>query len=390
MTSSEVNNKISELAAQKDELGLTWDDISNEIYRQFGMLISGDACRKRAHKNVTIDDTPIKDVVEDQNDNLNSDMLISYQLKDERTQITSLFRRMSREENIKDIAREVAGCMNDFRPISINKVYVKNTPCNEALFIISDWHYGIDINNYVNVYNTDICKQRVVDITSQVVNKIKQNKITKLHILNLGDMIAGIIHLQLRINSRIDVMTQVIEVSEIIANMIADLAKYVDIEYYSVLDNHSRLDPNKKESMNLESLARITHWYLKERFKDSKSVNINDNEIDQDIASFYIKNEFLVVGVHGDKDKQCNMIPSLNLFTKENIDMVCSAHLHHFSANEDNRVWRVSNGSLMGTDDFAFQKRLDSVPSQTLVTFNDTEYGLKVDGVYKLESQIFS
>ena len=175
-------------------------------------------------------------------------------------------------------------------------------------------------------------------------------------------MISGYIHLPIRVNSRIDVITQTMEVSELIAEFLCNLSHYTtDLDYYSVLDNHSRLNYKKQDAIQLESLARITPWFLKERLIET-DIKINDNEVDEDIATFKI-NEFNILGVHGDKDSQKNIVPNLSTFTHEHYDIICSAHYHHFSANEDNDTLHISNGSLMGTDEFAFKLRKNSKPS---------------------------
>ena len=43
------------------------------------------------------------------------------------------------------------------------------------------------------------------------------------------------------------------------------------------------------------------------------------------------------------------------------------AHKHHFRVDEKNGVLVMTNGSLMGTDDYAYNKRLSSNPSQTFI-----------------------
>ena len=47
--------------------------------------------------------------------------------------------------------------------------------------------------------------------------------------------------------------------------------------YYDCDDNHSRVEPNKKESIALETLTRITHWYLVSRFENRPDVTIHNN-----------------------------------------------------------------------------------------------------------------
>lgn len=286
---------------------------------------------------------------------------------DIRTQVNAMYRTLAREESIKEIAHDFASQMND--KFLLNKKYIVDDIHNkEGLLLISDWHYGIDINNIFNVYNTDVAKERIAKLEAEVINRCK-NKISHLTVLNLGDMISGNIHLPIRLNSRLDVISQIMEVSELIAEFLYDLSLHFNIDYYSVLDNHSRIDPNKKDSIQLESLARITDWYIKDRLPN---VNVHSNDISFDIASFNI-GKLNILGVHGDKDKPKTLINKLTCYTQTHYDIMCSAHYHHFSCDESNNTLLISNGSLMGTDDYASNLRLNSKPSQTLIILSDNK-----------------
>ena len=85
-----------------------------------------------------------------------------------------------------------------------------------------------------------------------------------------------------------------------------------------------------------------------------------------DIITFNC-NGFRVAGVHGDRDKPTKVIGNISRLTKEHFDLVLTAHLHHFSCDEQNRTLVISNGSLMGTDNYAESLRLDSAPSQNII-----------------------
>jgi len=155
------------------------------------------------------------------------------------------------------------------------------------------------------------------------------------------------------------------EVSEILAEFLMGLYNAgFAVHYYDCLDNHSRLEPNKKNSIDLESLTRITTWYLKERV--SHHIDIHDNVYGDDIITFRVKN-FKIAGVHGDKDKPQQVVDNLSLMTHEKFDLILTAHMHHFSGDEKNEIVVVSNGSLMGTDEYAKGLRLSSTPSQNLI-----------------------
>lgn len=196
-------------------------------------------------------------------------------------------------------------------------------------------------------------------------------KINKLHVVNLGDLICGRIHQTLRLQSRVDVITQIMDVAEILAEFISDLtAQGIQCNYYDCYDNHSRLEPVKMDSLELETLVRIIPWYLEQRLKNNCFVKICEAVYDNDIIAFDVLG-YRVGGVHGHKDKQSRVVENLSLFTKETFDMILTAHLHHFSGDEKNEVLVVSNGSLMGTDYYAKDLRLSAKPSQNLIVVNE-------------------
>ena len=57
--------------------------------------------------------------------------------------------------------------------------------------------------------------------------------------------------------------------------------------------------------------------------------------------------------------------------THKHYDLVVTAHLHHFSADERHETVVVSNGSLMGVDTYAKNLRLTSKSSQNLIIVTD-------------------
>lgn len=281
-------------------------------------------------------------------------------LSDERTQLNALIRKLAREETLKEIACDVAEKMNTTKQLNYDCNCVESD--REGILLIGDWHYGVVIDNMFNQYDTKIAQFRINELLKRTLDICQQNNIHKVHVTNLGDMIAGNIHLPLRINSRIDVITQVLEVSELLAEFLNEMSAYVKISYCSTLDNHSRIEPNKADSIELESLARITDWYLRSRLPQ---ITFTSKYID-DITEINILGHNIAF-IHGHKDKQTSMIRSLNNFSQKHYDLICSAHMHHFSANEECGTFMIANGSLMGTDSHAYDLRLHSNPSQTFI-----------------------
>lgn len=294
-------------------------------------------------------------------------------MSDDRTQLNALLRRMAREDSLKEIAREAVRNIKSRNLIlpstahTIASTYDAKT--REAVLCISDWHYGIEINNYFNVYNPDVARMRIRKLLDETIETIQLYKVRRLHVLNLGDMIAGRIHLQLRVNSRFDVITQTMEVSELLAAFLAELNQYVQVDYYDTLDNHSRLEPNLKESIDLESLCRITTWYLKDRMNGT-GVNFHDNPYGDDIITLNVLGHE-IAGVHGHNDKPERVVQNMQTRTRKTFDLIVAAHYHHFKADEASETAIIYNGSMMGTDEYAEKLRLASIPSQNLFILSE-------------------
>lgn len=375
----------------KDEFDLSWNDIAAIINTELGQNYTESRYRKmwKAYclgvKNTAIqkrprnkqegeyltwnDGTPTE---EDPEISEYMERKIELQkervkISDERIQMNAYIRTLAREETIKEIALECAREMNAKKLLNpIKELSISGD--NAAILQLSDIHYGLVVDNYWNKYNPDIAKEKIAQLRDKVVKYCKLNDVSDLYITELGDAIAGRIHETIRYQSRFDVITQIMQISEIIAEMITDLAQYFNIHYYCCLDNHSRLEPNKKAALDLESLARIIPWYLKERV--GNFVEINDNKYGEDIITFKCKG-FNIAGCHGDKDSPIKVVDSLSMMTRENFDMVLTAHLHHFSADEKNQILVISNPSILSTDDYSKNLRLSSKSAQNLIIVSD-------------------
>lgn len=364
-----INEYIHRLGLQRYNLNISWSDLADYVEQEFNVSLTSEAVRNRYRRTLQNPDYATENIEQKIEDKSKV-----FQLQQERLAINNAYRRLSREETIKEIGIESAKIISsNGKSFEISPFKNYQTHTNEAILLIGDWHYGMQITSPFNEYNTEIAKRRVNELYQKTVEHLIFHSINKLHVINLGDMISGIIHLPLRLQSQSDVITQIIEVSELVANLLYSLSEYAEINYYSTLDNHSRINPNKKDSIQLETLARITPWFLKERFNRNDRVIIHDNyQYTPDVVAFTVQG-FNVLAVHGDKDKPQQVIDRMNSFTGKHHDLICLAHYHHFNCNEQNRTMMISNGSLMGTDDYAMDLRLSSNPSQTLIIVSDKD-----------------
>lgn len=365
-TEQEYCYRIYEL---KDLYELSWREVAEIINDELGYSYSAERYRVQAVKARKEAEAAMAVAISEDLSMLEENILElrkeKVKVQEEKTQLNSLVKVLSREETLKEIAADVASSISRDKMLECPEEVIPESN-KKGIMAISDWHYGVDIQTYFNTYNPDIAKQRIKELLEESIHIIHKEEISEVFLVNLGDMISGLIHLPLRINSRIDVITQTIQISEILAEFITELTKHCVVSYTSVTDNHSRLDPNKKEALQVESFVRIIDWYLKERLKYNALVKFLDNKLGDDICSFNVF-DFKVLGVHGDKDPQKKILTQLTNFTQEHYDLVLSAHRHHFYADEANETELYSNGSLMGTDDYANSLRLNNKPTQLFI-----------------------
>lgn len=376
-----LEDYITKLVVDKGENGyLGWQDIADLVFDRYGVEHSrhwyyrnyGDLIGLHynsstvnhedgsGHREEFIVPTPTSEYEE----KLLKIQKERVKLSDERTQNRAYVRRIAREENIKEIALQAAEMIGSKKLLpKYDTIHYLNTD-KEALLLISDWHYGLDFENSWNIFNPTIAKQRVARLLDETIRYCRENEVDRVHVLNLADLIAGRIHLTIRLESRLDTITQIMEVSEILAEFLNSLTEYFEVDFYSCTDNHSRIEPDKTQSLDLESLCRITDWYLMSRLGDS--VNFHPNIFGDDIITLNVLGH-PIAAVHGDKDKPQKSIEDISLMTRQSYDLICMAHLHHFSMDERCGCRVIGNGSLLGTDSFSKSLRLHSIPSQTLV-----------------------
>ena len=357
--------------AKRADKTITWQSIADNVSIQFGIVRSESWVRRVVKESLNlIDGEDLLTSLEEAKQSLVDKTLElkkeRVKLQDERTQNNAYVRKLAREDTIKEIASSVAKEISNkkFLP-TYNTINKPTNSEKEAILCISDWHYGLDFKNPWNEFSPEICKQRVAKLRDKTIEYLKKDKISKLHLVNLQDLIAGRIHLGLRLESRFDVITQTLHVSEILAELITALTKYVFVDYYDSLDNHSRIEPDKNDAQDLETLCRIIPWYLKERLKDNKKVTLRENTFGYDLITFETLG-YKVIGCHGDRDPIKN-VDHLSMMTEQHYDMLLTAHAHHFNCEEKNRCVALGNSSLMGVDSYAQKLRLSADPSQNLI-----------------------
>lgn len=283
-------------------------------------------------------------------------------LQDARREYNKNLRVEARYENLLSVMRDA---INDMPEIEMHSKQV-DFNCTKATLMISDLHYGAVIDNAVNFYNTDVCKERMNTLLNKVIKYCTIHRVKELYVNLAGDLVCGNIHLTSRVEQEEDVITQTMQVAELLSNFLAELSKHVDnIVVACVQGNHSRVTPNRKESLNQENFERIVFEYIKMRLPNIRMLrNGNEDWIAYNIGK---RKVFLE---HGDKssvssarEKAVNLLGYVP-------DTIMFGHFHHLELNDDNGTDVVVNGSVMGSDSYAVKRRLNTNPYQVMQVYD--------------------
>lgn len=375
---------------EKDLVLAIWNKVQgisdldwSEIAEQFHLSMHPDTLRKAGVGIKMAADAGMLAVT-----NYRDQYVAKKQFFDQRREYNAVLAKEARAENLAEYLREAADHLNEIVPMLDDFVAINtNHGDNEAVLVLTDWHYGMLADNVWNKYNIDICRQRVELLREKVLERLLLNEVSVLHVLVLGDMANGAIHVTSRVAAEENVVDQLMQVSEMIAELINDLANAVKYtQVYCTYGNHMRTVQNKKDSIHVDNMERIIPWWLNERFKTRDDVVVCETGRDEMLRAVVCGNE--VCGIHGDLDGGKDAALALSQMYERaygrKMQYLFSGHLHSVLDTENYGITSIRAGGLCGTDEFAKNARLFSTPSQTLAIFGpgglDALYHIRLGG----------
>lgn len=302
---------------------------------------------------------------------------------DQRAAFNKVVRDRSRQEELNEILIQAVSSGN------LPKLeYVPSasyTSDNDLLVSLNDIHYGADVKNYWNTYNSDICREMMCTYLDNILAIKSTHGSENCIVWANGDMINGNIHHSIAVSNKENVVEQVKGVSELIAEFLVVLSRHFNtVSYVSVSGNHSRIDPNKDRSLVGERLDDLIEWYLSARLSDFDNIFICDGESDRSPVRYNkVDNTMYVVnvrgktycGVHGDFDGSPGKIQSLQTMVGTPVYAVLSGHLHHCKTDDVQGIRTIMAGSFLGMDEYCVQKRIYGTQEQMVCVCD--EYGIR-------------
>lgn len=327
---------IYRVCSLKDELG-TWTDVKDILNDLLNKSYSESKYRKwyKAYQ-AGYEEGLKKNNSEypDLDDKINA-------LKKERKKIQTLNverNRYDREEARRELFYEqiadniISLPLVSFSPLSIENLKDIETKFKEEYVLcLADIHAGAKFKEGCDEYSMEIVQERFDYLLDEMILFIKNKNVTRFHVLELGDTIQGLIHLNdLRINETSMVRT-IVEISRLIAEFLNKLSSVTEIIYYHCgRANHSQIRAfnAKANELTEEDVEYIIGHYIKDLLRDNKRVevklpNTNQIYIQLDIDSHDI------YAIHGHQLKNIDKaIDDVSNYLAKPVDYLIIGHEH--------------------------------------------------------------
>ena len=289
-------------------------------------------------------------------------------VQDLKTQVNKQIRELARKENLGEILEEK---LDKLPNQMINMNYINHTPSKkQGIAMISDVHYGMVVDNFLNKYNPDIAQERMNYLTDKIIEYSKLNNLDVMNVCLLGDMISGEQYLSVRLENRENLINQIINVSELLSEAIYKISLNVPFVTVSIADgNHERVY-NKKENLNKDNYTELIRKFLELKLKDVSNITFTENVYDNNIISFECCGN-TVVGLHGDKCKKDKVSYEMYNMLNKKIDIILMGHFHQISQDICYETIVYRNGSFIGTDEYARNLNLNTYPTQKLLIVSE-------------------
>ena len=303
-------------------------------------------------------------------------------LSAEKNEVNKWIREQARTENIYEKIEE---SINKLKPIKVPEFKIKNTNNKRSAIIdIADSHFGREgkimgfENEVLAEYSVDIFKKRMWSLLDSTVHIIEKENLTNVTVLNLGDGIDGLLHMNQLNFQQLGVVDQVMQYSEFMSEWLNALSEYATVDYRSVLGNHAETRPlnSKRSEFAQENMERLIEWYIKTRLESNNRVIVHE-------AKTLIYFDMLgtkILCAHGQDERNLeSSIKDYMMIYKVPVHIFKTGHLHHLNnkvigMNGLQNIEHIQSPAICGIDDYSVKLKKTS-NAGSLITVIEEGYG---------------
>lgn len=344
------------------EQEITWNHIADFLNNEFNLIYGESAYRKRYKRLCKAISASEVDPLY-QTDYSYAARSQLRELEKQRIRIQqekTAYRKQLREEadldSVLDELRKAIATSEPPSPVE----YVKDLRGDKTVFaMLSDIHFGLSFQSYYNKYSPQIAQERVMTYAEKLIEIGKHHNAESIHVALLGDLISGNIHQSIRSESKVNVIQQVVGVSELISAFLLKLSAHFKHVYVTdVAGNHSRIEQNAEAALRSERLDTLIPWYCKAKLEHVHNIQFASSFVDPTIAVLDIYGK-IYIAVHGDFDHDLKQSAlRIGQLIGRKVDYFLAGHMHVAEMRIED-VGYIRNGAVVsGGDEYTSKKRL--------------------------------
>lgn len=360
---------------------MSWNDVADIINRELGMddmPYSEAAFRKPYQQAKRFYDAGVFNNVGD--DKYLSEIRFQRQelekekvrMRDERNELKRMLREEARKESfMEQIKRAISEC--DVKPLEHDEGKTFDGVVNgdnDLIITLTDLHTGIQIDNFCNKFNSDVLRIRLNRYIDKITEVQRRHGSENAFVI-VSEVISGLIHDSLRIESNQTVIEQFLTAVNYISDFLAELSRHFSyVNVFCCPGNHSRVVANKDNSVKGENLDNLVIPFLEAKLQNFDNVCCYKNEIEESVAMFNVRNN-IIMASHGDKDEPSSVVQKFTMMfgVKPSIVYLSHRHTNAMSTVYDTKV--ITSGCMSGSDNYCMDKRLRGKPEQVISVITD-------------------
>lgn len=312
----------------------------------------------------------------------------------ERIELNRWLREKARDDMLYERISESIKTLQPLKPIKHHDSVKINHQEKEVVIFFGDCHYGVEFEykdvygRVINAYSPEIFKDRMEYLLSNIINIVDREHVDKIHVVDIGDNIDGIIRLTSQLMKlRYGVIESTIGYAEYMSAWLQELSQYVAVDYHMVMDgNHTqlRLCGAPKGAFPEENMTKIIQAFIKERLKDNECVCVVENESGN---VFFNVCGYNLLAIHGEVKDMSKALEEYSHVYNTKIAFLIAGHYHRSKSEElasDCCVYNIP--SVMGADSYAISLRKKSNAGAVAMVFKPElgrvcEYNIKLNNI---------
>lgn len=362
---------ILRICRDKDIIG-SWEDVCEILNNLLGANYRPNTYRNRFQNydkfrqaDLGTTESSLLEEIKEQRKELEKERI---KFRDERNEYNRIIREEARKESYIDMVKRM---LSDYAPKSLNYTtppsYKSDT---DMVLVVSDLHCGIEVNHYLNHFDSDILADRFVTCLSKVIEIQNRHQSENITVL-ISEVISGLIHENLRCENNENIIEQFLTVAQYISDFLTELSKHFNnVEVLVMPGNHSRVTPKKESSLKGENIDNLLIPYLSAVLQNISNIHFHKNNIDESIAMFSVRNN-TIYAVHGDKDAPNNVVQNLTMQYGICPKLIYMGHRHKNSMETIYNTKVISAGCWSDVDNYAIDNRYNTRPETVLSVINE-------------------